>query len=472
MAGYANPQEQAAEQKVVAGLPADVQTGLNTALLRQALAQSMLQRGMQPLEGHTIQTGGGAPNFYVRPSALQGLAGLANTALGANALAKSQSDIGDIMRGYQGKLNKTSAESAQQLGGTPNATSSSGGSSLPSSASIVQSPGLTSDQVIQAFQTKKGSGIPQEMADADKLIPLISSLRDAEIKSETEKQLTESRLANERNLATYKPGADIATPESLTKAANASGVSKTPLQAPGQPSMQMVNGVLTALDPHTNKPYSIAENPLPTAMTRRVQEAQLGIVDKRMTVAETSQDQAIEAGNAAAMGKALQEIIPKAKLGPAAMPRAEIARWQSLLGFPLPPNATYTQLAHRMALDLISAAKKETGLQGRLTQQEANWFREATGANLDITAPALMQLARNAEMAGNMMVANHNRKMQRFEAHATANKVPGAFSPYQVTPDMIAPVGTGEAFMEEPGLGASTSSGPPTIDLRGKIKAR
>jgi len=445
-------------QQQVTQLPADVQFGLDQAALQRALAQALLQRGMQVPEGQTIQTGGGAPNHYVKPSAFQYLASLANTAAGASGLGASNANLRDIMQKYQGQQNAAQSAAAQTLGGGPTLQNASIPQGQPT-GQAPQSPiptGLTSDQALASYKQMKASGIPATMAEADKLLPLIGELRNRE---------TANAAENARSV--YGEGAKVATPAGLVANANNTGLAGGNLQAPGESQTRMQNGVLERLNPRTNVWEPVAENPLSTMMTRKVQETQMGIIQDRLKAAESGQGDAISAGNLAATGKALQEIIPKAQLGPQALQRAELQRWGALLGFPLPQGTTYTQLAHQLSLSFIGMAKGTAGFQGRLSTQEANWLREANASNLDVTNPAFMQIAHNAEIYGNTQVATHNKRMQNFEGHARAQGLSGTFTPYSVTPDMIAPIGTGESFLPQPTV--APTSKPNAVDMRGQI---
>jgi hypothetical protein len=434
----------------VTQLPPGVQYGIDQSMLQRALAQAMLQRGMQTPEGQTIVTGAGAPNRYVRPNIMQNLAQVANTAAGVRMLGGANKSLADIMREYQGQVNAAQQGAAGTLGG-------GAAQPTPQGQAPAVGSGMTSTQALASYQQMKSSGIPAVMAEADKLLPLIGELRK-----------NEASIAAENARTAFGAGAAVAQPQGLVAGANASGIGGGGLQAPGAPQTSMVNGVLTAQEPHTGKIQAVAENPLSTAMTKKVQDTQMSIIGKRVEDAEKAQQDAIGAGNLAATGRALREIIPKAALGPQAMERAELQRWSGLLGFTLPESTTYTQLAHQLALGFLGAAKATSGFQGRLSTQEASWLREASGQNLDITNPALMTMAHNAEMYGLTSVANHNRKMQQFGAHAAANKVPGAFDGLSVTPEMISPISTGEEFMPKPAI--TPEAKPGAIDLRGQIK--
>lgn len=445
-------------------LPPDTQYGLDTAMLHRAIAQAMMQKGMQPLEGQTVVTGAGAPNHYVKPAITQQLASLANTGLGAAGMGQSMQEMLRAMQGYQGRVNQTEGNASGALSGSqptgqPSATL---GGAAPQPAAPL------SQQLTAAYQAKINSGIPAMITEAQKLIPAIVEARN-----------NENNIAKDKAVAAYGAGASVAQPGGLVEGANASGVGGAPLQAPGAPQTSMNNGVLTQVMPHTGQIAAVSENPLSTAMTKKVQDTNMGIITDRLKDAQAGQEDALASGNLAATARALKELVGRAQLGPQALERAELQRWGGMLGFPIPEGTTYSQLAHSMAMSLVSTAKAHAGLQGRISTPEWQKLLSSTGTDLDITAPALSQLTQNAEMQGNMGVANHNRRMTLFANHAKSNGLsPDIFNAYQVTPDMIAPVGTGESFMGQntpppstpiDRMPASQRPARPPIDLRGQF---
>jgi hypothetical protein len=478
-------------------LPAQYQTALDTVGLKKALAQALLARGMQQRTGQTIETGGGAPNRYVRPALTQNLSDLASTLVGSKMIGESQQDLFRVMQKYQADR----AQKVQEyMGGVGNPT-------VPGPAPTAQSfpvgpsgaPSVSGNDVYgnpplegtasSAAPTAQGPQAASPPSVGDSWMSMGQRMQadpDATVRALGEKymQFGSAMHQNEQNNAralkeaAYNRAAAAAEPGSvLASTGGPQGFDPSALRLPAQhaagpvdpnnPNGPVYTGVQGQIyDPMTgqvNTPEPgtgklATTEGLPADLQKKLLSGQIDEYQANRKFAMDSFPETILAGKMARTAHLLNMLYDSGMLdkasGALAVPRAELDMYEHLLGgTKLSPSTTYVQLAQSLASSMGLDAKDSSGLKGKLSEDQMKYIQQITGGHVDLTLPAMRTLATNVEAAGNQIVNNHNQFMQNFNGHARSIRgLPGEsnFDSFIVTPDKL------PAVSLHPSVGALT----------------
>jgi hypothetical protein len=388
MANFTDPTQQLAEQKEAMGLPADVQGQLNQAMLRQALAQAMLQRGMQMPEGQTIATGAGAPNRYVKPSAFQYLASLANTAAGASGIGKSQSDITGIMQQFQ---------QAQQQETAQNQATALAHNQIPGASPITNPgqlpPNLQGGYFAELSQLDQASRFPENRARAIKEAGVAADLGKAQASE-----------AGQTQRAVFGAAAPRATVGSVVGASNETPLGgAAPLQAPTAPTpgsdikpigmglfYDHIRDKIFKINPTTNQVEPVAEETLQgkqaLAYQQARQEGQLEVAKDKGLQQSFDENQ-----NDATMMQHLQDaqkLLGYVHTGWGTNEFVKFSAAAKRLGIDLGQNPAPVEALRGLMTPLIGQTIHAEGVSGRLSSAVKNAFDNNPG-NVDRQKPAI-----------------------------------------------------------------------------------
>ena len=452
----------------VTQLPAQYQTAIDASMMRRALAQALLARGMQQRTGQTIETGGGAPNRYIRPSITQNLSDLASTVLGGMQLKQSQSELTGAMQNYQQGLHKELATVADTTaagspstgpdGGTPPNVAPGGSALVPQAKSDIDLGSADAKARWKAALLSPYPVVQQQAKDLyDRYVDLARQ---------------EGILKNEQAIAGFKEAATNATVESKVAAAKGSGgMDSGQLQPPpplegGKPPSSVV-GVTdpgTGFTPNRNPSTGAVslEAGLEPKLAQELQTKQLTALND--SYADMNKNWGNVRGQATmgAVADAFVNLVRSGKVntGALATERAEVDQFAPLVGHAVAPGTTYTQIARELALKFLGAAKGDSGFATRMSTQEAGWLKDVNGSNLDLQSPALLAIGENYSNHARAEVEASNAKALYSAEVADsmgAHNLAHLHRLLVVNPESIAPVTTGL-----PPPGAAPVVPPPT----------
>jgi hypothetical protein len=451
MANFTDPTQQLAEGKEAAGLPAEFQGQLNQAMLRQALAQAMLQRGLQMPEGQTIQTGGGAPNRYVPPSAFQYLASLANVAGGASGLGKSQADITGVMQQFQ------NAQQDETKGIQANALSHWAPAGQPVSDPAQLPDNMKAGYFAELAQRSAQSRFPEIRANAIKYAQIGAELGKEQMgqAGQTGRQLQGAVLAGSspQSINATAAGTPFGQPAPVGTAAG--------LQ-PNNPNPQVVGGHVVTTEPQTG---AAAVGPFTqgSVLAQRQQEQQRAGLEQTGNGLLEEKGAIIHSGNSAEKAKAILDLISDKDTVqgvPHALTISEGEKWLAFLGgTQIPQGVTNLDLLRNLTTSMVGdAAAGATGGKGGAVRSVKEWQAIADTVNTrgTISPDAARTESLNAIRQYNSQRGSYDRRTQAFLPRARKYGINEGFEgQLDIKPEDIAHVGSG--------LPAGT------LDLRGLI---
>jgi hypothetical protein len=229
------------------GVPAEYQADLSKAMLKKALAQALLQKGMEQPQGQQLQGANGVPGLYVKSSPLQFLSGMASTLAGAKALGSANTDLTTISARMQGKENEilTQAQDQFSQGDVQGATHTlASNMQYPNVAKALQTMQEAQTRLRVVGQQQSGEnqrallGVASPMVTAQSAVDAANNtpLGNGMLRSVTNPNQPSPRLPNSQGAESPQPGAAApagGTPPS--PGVSASPVAPQPGPASGAP---------------------------------------------------------------------------------------------------------------------------------------------------------------------------------------------------------------------------------------------
>ncbi len=406
-------------------LPAGTQYGIDQAMMKKALAQALIAKGSQQPQGQTIQTGGGAPNRYVAPSITQHLSDMASMYVGANALSGSMRDMANVMQSYQAANNDVEQRAAAALDGS-------------------------ADGARNAYTIRANSMIPAQQEKAEKMYPYIAALTTNE--RDTNAKMVEAA----RGMS--------AEPNSVVAAATAAGgpnptlINQNPPPHPagpvdpnnpdtgsytgqtGNPIVSPVSGQVVGTKAGSGEPIGMGEG-LPAKQKLALQQTDSDVLTSNLKQAPEMYADAMKAAYAAKVAAAYKYCVQRANTGALVTEKTDVQQLSSLLGVPVSPKTSFTQLGRSLGMTIQGMTRETGGFGGRVANQEQQIINQASGSNLGLQTPVLQNIADIMENYGVTKRAVHNGQMADFSNHALHHGLTvNPFTPYIITDDKIPPV--------------------------------
>jgi hypothetical protein len=433
MANFTDPTQQLAEQKEAAGLPAEFQGQLNQALLRQALAQALLQRGMQVPEGQTIQTGAGAPNRYVKPSPFQYLASIANLGAGASGLGQAQSDIMGTMQRFQGAQQQSTANLQNQALVNIGAAPGTDPSSLPGN--------LSARYYANLAQLEQQSIFPEARAN---------SIKHAQIAAELGKE----QISQQGQTGRQAQGAVLAgsSPQSINEAYRLTPFGQ-PLTAggggglqPNNPQPSVVGGHLAAPQAETGNlefgPFTQG-----SVLAQRQQDQQRESFDKQGQALLEDKGQVIHVLNAGEKAKAILELASDPRTIQGIHDPMAVGNLQKYAAFfggrPPPQGTTNLDVLRQLTTQMIGDATAGAGVKGSVRSVK-EWQQILSTLGPELTPEAARTHALNVLREANAIKGSYDRRSAAYLPRARQYGISGAYeNQLDIKPEDIAHVGSG-----------------------------